>query len=57
MATLTMYLLEEIKNPDDIEINDEFWLQPYFYFWPSPSLMKELIQVAYKTLKPIDLTF
>jgi hypothetical protein len=56
-SSLQPYLLEEIKNPDELEINDEFWFQPDVMYWPSQKLMKEMITLASKAKTQYDLVF
>ena len=57
METLNQYLLADIINPDEIEINDDFWLQPELYYWPSVKLMKELIKIAAKSKSHVGMMF
>ena len=58
LKNLEPYLKEEPRgNIDEIDINDEFWLQPELNYWPSPKLMKELIMIAANTKNKLDLIF
>jgi hypothetical protein len=58
LAYLQHYLTEEPRgNIDELEINDDFWLQPHIVYWPSVKLMKELITIAASTKSIMDLIF
>ena len=54
---LQPYLLEDIVNPQDLEINDEFWLMPWIEYYPSTKMMKELVKIATATKTISDLNF
>ena len=58
LANLQTYLTHEPRgNIDELEINDDFWLQPQLVYWPSLKLMKELINIGASSKTPMDLVF